>query len=209
MKRYKISSFSFDSRPTTLNLEIKNEWEDKIKELHSNNKEIIKQEYINEFGLKDFEQKILNIRDLGNMAASVIAFHNKFLSQIRNSFIICSYYPSLVGASALGERILNHLILKLRSYFINTPKYKSIYKKKSFDNWEAAIEILKSWNVLLSDVEIKFNKLIAIRNKAIHFTPETDSKDRSFALEAIYLISDNIEELFAVLGKQPWFIENT
>src|SRR3972149_6553409 len=80
---------------------------------------------------------------------SILAFHNRFFEQIRTSFIIGSYYPALTGACALGERILNHLILTLRDDFKNSPEYKKIYRKKSFDDWDVPISILASWGTLL------------------------------------------------------------
>ena len=87
---------------------------------------------------------------------------------------------------------------------------EKIYDKKSFDNWDEAINILESWKVLLPGVVSKFKDLKNIRNReAIHFNIETEDKDRETALRAINLLAEIIGGQFAFLGLQPWFIENT
>jgi len=47
----------------------------------------------------------------------VIAYHNSFLRRVRDAFASGNYYPALTAGCALGERILNHLILDLREEF--------------------------------------------------------------------------------------------
>lgn len=54
-------------------------------------------------------------------------------------------YPALVGACALGERILNHLILDLRGAYAHTPEYKRVHRKDSFDDWRVPIDTLAAW----------------------------------------------------------------
>lgn len=133
------------------------------------------------------------------------AFHNKFLEQIRKSFVIGGYYPALTGACALGERILNHLVLLLRDYHKTSPEYKKIYRKQSFDFWPVAIDALESWGELLPDAAEKFRELNDKRNHAIHFNPETDHNDRELALNAIHLIQDIVSLQFSSFGSQPWY----
>ncbi len=210
MKRYKLFNFDIDSRANILNMEIEETWDEKNKELLSKNKKSTEGSLISEFGAWGQESKIRNFKELGPKPISIIAFHNKFFEQIRKSFVIGSYYPALTGACALGERILNYLILSLRDNFKQTPEYKKIYNKKSLDNWDEAIEILESWQILLPDVVSKFKDLKEIRNReAIHFNIETEDKDREIALKAIRILSDIIWGQFAFLGLQPWFIEET
>ena len=117
-----------------------------------------------------------------------------------------SYYPALTGACALGERILNHLILRLRNEFSHTPEYKRTHGKQSFSNWTESIRILNEWSVLLPSVVMFFRKLEVIRNRELHFNLETDTNDRAVALEAIGLVSQIVEEQFSGFGPQPWFI---
>jgi len=206
MKRYRVLFFDFDSRPEYLKREILNEWDDKIKKQHRENKEKIEKRFIEQYGQNDSEVKIKNIKDLGNKPISILAFHNKFFNQIRSAFIMGAYYPALTAACALGERILNHLICTLREEFLSTPEYKKIYNKNSFDNWDLAIDTLKSWGVLLPEVAKIFRDLSELRHRSIHFNPDIDKNDRPLALQAINHLKDIIQKQFGAFGKQPWFI---
>jgi len=107
----------------------------------------------------------------------------------------------------LGERILNHLILRLRDYFKATDEYKKVYRNDSFDNWDLVIKTLEAWGVLLPNVVKSFWNLKEIRNRSIHFNPETDSNDKELSLEAIRRLKEIVSEQFSGIGSQPWFIE--
>ena len=209
MKRYRVLSFDMDFRASNLELEINESWETETKILHQRNKENTVKGLINEFGNFNSEAKIQNFIDLGNAPHSIISNHNKFLRQVRNAFIIGSYYPALTGACALGERILNNLLIKLRDYYKSTPEYKNVYRKNSFDNWKVVIDTLAAWKVLLPNAVADFTKLSVIRNKAIHFDPNTDNNDRELSLEAIKILSKIIDEQFTAFGNRPWFISGT
>jgi len=209
MKRYRVLAYDFDTRATILKQEIKDDWKDGVKELWRNNKTSIKEDLIAEYGSVRAFEKIDNFIDLDAHSISIIAFHNKFLLQIRSAYVIGSYYPALIGACALGERILNHLILRLRNYYKATEEYKKVYRKDSFDNWNLAINTLEAWSVLLPDVVYSFRELKEIRNKSTHFNPETDTNDKELALEAIVKLKEIISGQFSGFGTQPWFINGT
>lgn len=207
MKRYRVITFDFDTRATILKMDIKDDWEPVIKTQWENNKKQIKEHLIAEFGAYAAFDKIVNFTDLGEYPTSIIAFHNKFLHQARNAFVIGAYYPALASACALGERILNQLILHLRDYFKTTPEYKKVYRKNSVDDWDLAINTLNSWKILLPDVVTLFRELKEIRHKSIHFNPETDTNDRELSLASVLKLSNIIKNQFSAYGKQPWFIE--
>jgi hypothetical protein len=207
MKRYRVLSFDFDTRATWLKKEIQESWEEKVKEQWKNNKISIMEGLIAEYGAIDAFKKIDNFTKLDSNPASIIAFHNKFFGQIRSAYVIGSFYAALTGACALGERILNHLILRLRGYYKNTDEYKNVYRKDSFDNWDIAINTLEAWSVLLPNAVNSFKELKEIRNKSIHFNPETDSNDEELASEAISKIKQIVDCQFSGFGRQPWFIE--
>jgi hypothetical protein len=209
MKRYRVLSFDMDFRASHLSLEINNRWEPDVKEMHRQNKERLIEGLLNDFGSINGEAKIRNFLDLGDSPLSIIAFHNKFFRQIRHSFVIGSNYPALTGACALGERILNHLLLNLRGFYKTAPEYKKIHRKSSFDNWQIAIDILAAWNILLPEVVVNFRKLAEIRNQTIHFNPETDRNDHELALKAIQTLSNIILDQFCAFGLRPWFITDT
>lgn len=203
MKRYRILSFDFDSRALLLK-PVQDEWEERVKELHIENQEKIISGLVGQFGEFGFDRKLENFRELGQKPFSVLAFHNKFLNQIRNSYVVGSYYPALTGAAALGERILNYMMLLLREYHRDAPEYKKLYRKKSFDNWDTAIDALESWGELLPSAAEKFRGLNGKRNNAIHFNPETDRNDKELALDAILLLQETIQIQFSSFGAQLW-----
>jgi len=207
MKRYRIFAyFDFDSRSLFLTEPIQDEWDEQNKLLHQQNRESTIKRLKDEFGETDSEQKIQSFVDLGQKPFSVISFHNSFFAQVRNSFVVGSYYPALTGACSLGERILNHLVLTLRDDYKATPEYKKVHRSNSFDNWTLAIDVLTAWGVLLPKVALDFRRLQQKRNEAIHFRPEVDGNARKLALEAVSCLQQIIGEQFAGFGPQPWFI---
>lgn len=206
MKRYRILSLDFDNRVRMLVDPIRDEWEENVKSLHYENRRKTEQGIIAQYGEIAAEQKKKNFIELEAKPFSIVAFHNKFFEQVRTSFIMEAYYPSLTAACALGERILNHLVLILRDDYKSTPEYKKIYRKYSFDDWSLAINTLASWKVLLPNVKERFIELMDMRNKAIHFRPETDLNDRESALNAVLCLQNIIGAQFSGFGNQPWFI---
>ncbi|OGP50216.1 MAG: hypothetical protein A2Y79_07875 [Deltaproteobacteria bacterium RBG_13_43_22] len=131
MRRHRILAFfDFDTRSRRLTEPIREEWEESIKAQHRQNRENIVRRLKSEFGKVEIDQKIQNFVDLGTKPVSIIAFHNAFFSQVRSSFVVGSYYPALTGACALGERILNHLILIIeRRIQINARVQEGISKE--------------------------------------------------------------------------------
>ena len=206
MKRYRVMTMDFDTRANMLSMEINGNWEEHIKNLYRNNKEQIKDGILCEYGPLNSARKLKNFIDLGAKPISIVAFHNKFNHQLRTAFIMGSYYPALTAACALGERILNHMILILREDYRNTPQYKTVYGKDSFDNWNIAIDTLEAWSVMLPNVVESFRVLEEDRNRSLHFNPITDTNDRSLALDAIMKLNDIISNQFSGFGAQPWFI---
>jgi hypothetical protein len=208
MKRYRVLSFDFDSNPSILKNAIEREQEGKATEQHRKSiGETIA--WLRAFyGETYIEQKIQNYIDLGAQSISILAFHNKFFRQARNAFVIRAYYPALTSIGALGERILNHLMIKLRDYYKSTPEYKKIHNKGSFDDWRVPIDVLSKWSILLPEVAAKFEELRVLRNDTLHFRPETDSNDRILALKAIHCMEKIISRQFSALEGPTWFIPN-
>ncbi|QDT78878.1 hypothetical protein Mal35_23290 [Gimesia maris] len=206
MKRFRVLTADFDTRPKILSMDIKDDWEEQVKDNWYQIKNNIKEGLIYSYGIEEYKTKIEDFVSLGSMPFSIIAFHNKFLRQARNSFVSGAYYPCLTACCALGERVLNHLILRLRGNFSGTPEYKKIYRKDSFDNWDLVINTLEKWGVLVPEAINGFRELKEIRNKAIHFNPETDLNDRELALNAFQKLCEIVQQQFGT-GGQPWFIE--
>ena len=169
MKRYRVLVWDFDTRVRTLADPIREEWDEKVKKLHYENRAKTERGLIAQYGEIGAEHKKKNFIDLEAKPLSIVAFHNKFFEQVRTSFVMGAYYPALTAACALGERILNHLILILRVDYKSTSQFKKIYRKDSFDDWELAINTLMAWDVLLPEAKGQFLKLMDMRHKAIHF----------------------------------------
>jgi hypothetical protein len=198
----------FDFRANYLRLTIEDSWDEKVKEQHRINQEGVRSHFLSEFGTHDANRKIQDFLDIEAAPNSVIFFHNKFLRQVREAFTLGAYYPALTGACALGERVINHLVLKLRDFYKSTPEYKVVFRHDSFDNWDIPIDTLEAWSIFSKDVADKFRELKDMRNQAIHFNPETDTNERSLSLSAIKKLSSIIQEQFSAFGSQPWFIPN-
>lgn len=208
MRRYHPFSFDFDSTP--LELVDENEaWDEPTREARRASRARLVERLKDEHGSRDIEQVVANVRDLGPKSMSLISYHNQMHQQCRKAFVVGAYYPALVGACALGERILNHLVLDLRGAFTSSPHYKRVYRKKSLDDWPFAVSVLSDWQVLADGAGAKFLELADLRNRSIHFNAETYESVRDDALAALQCLGRVISIQFGYFGSQPWFISNT
>lgn len=207
-KRFRVLTFDFDARANLLAIEIKPDWEPHVQEVNRQSQKQVIEGILAEYGPLGGERKIADFRSFGIVPWSVVAFHNIFFRQIQASFVSGAYYPALTGACALGERILNHLVLKLRDFFKSTPEYKRVWNKDSFDNWDTAIDTLAVWGVFRDEVVATYRDLRDARHQAIHFRPEVDSNTRELSLKACKLLSAVIDRQFGATGRLPWFIPN-
>ena len=205
MKRYRIIKFDFDSRSLALD-PVQENWEESVKEHHRQNQKRTMAWLKFEYGESHFEVKLQNFKDLGVKPFSVVAFHNRLLAQSRHAFITGQYYPALTGACALGERILNHLIIGLRDSYKSHSQYKKIYQKSSFDSWPMIIDTLSEWGVLTVEATASFRLLHQKRNNALHFNLTTELNDRQFAIDAIKNIEEIVGYQFSAFGELPWLL---
>jgi hypothetical protein len=199
----------FDTRSIFLTTTIEDDWDDLAKTLWTENRAKIREELRREYGEWRLEDKITNYIAIGTKPFSILAYHNSFYGQVRRSFVMGAYYPALTGTCALGERILNHLILDLRKHYKGNPEYRRVYKKQSFDDWRRAIDTLEAWDVLLPSVLIEFRALQTIRRRSIHFNVGTYSTLRHDSLAAMLHMRKIIEQQFGTHGLQSWFIPGT
>jgi hypothetical protein len=207
-RRYHPFSFDFDSTPLSL-AEPEEHWDEQVKRLHLENRARQIKRLELQYGTLHIEDVVKNAADLGPKSMSLLAYHNTLHEQARRSFIAATYYPALVAACALGERILNHLVLDLRDSFKSSEHYKKVYRKESFDKWPFAVSVLADWKVLADGVGSEFLGLGDLRNRSIHFNPETYQSLREDALAALHRLNAIIAKQFGYFGGQPWFIENT
>lgn len=156
MKRYRVFLIHWDSRGHLLRDEIRYEWDEDVKALHRENRERMIEGLTRQYGEAGIEAKLENLRTIGGQAFSIVAYHNRFYRQAREAFIVGAYYPALTAACALGERILNHLILGLRDDYKGQPGHDEVATDKSFTNWKMMIRALEGWGVLLADTARHF-----------------------------------------------------
>lgn len=209
-RRYMVHAMSFDTRAHVLNTAIEDTWESEIQQQWRNNRHAVRQGLIHEFGNADHERKISDFAALGTAPWSIVDLHNEFIAQIRAAFTIGAYYPALVASGALGERILNQLIVRLRDDYASHPATVNVADARSFSNWRTCITALEAWGVLDREMAEKFGKLNHMRNRAIHYGEHLNNSDaRQDALASVLLIQDIVERLFAPIGGPPIFISGT
>jgi len=98
----------------------------------------------------------------------------------------------------------------LRDNYKSSPHYKRIYKKKSFDDWIKALNILSEWGVFQhSDVELAFQELKVLRDKSIHFNQDTYHSLRSDAVMALKKLYTIISIQFGFACNQKTTIAGT
>jgi hypothetical protein len=125
-----------------LNDVINPEWEPEVIAQHEENQRQIRMLLIHDFGNAEHERKIADYRALGPAPWSVVDRHNVFIGQVRESFTFGAYYPTLVGACALGERLLNELVIRLRSAYSSHPATTKVATQGTFSDWVLCIEAL-------------------------------------------------------------------
>lgn len=205
-RRYMSKADDFDVRVNSLSIEVLPDWEPHIIEQWETIKASIRSGLKAEFGSHASERKEENFVAIGQLSMSIISYHNGLHRQVRNAFVLGSYYPALVGACALGERVLNHLILDLREFYVATPEYRKVARKQSFDNWTVAIDALEAWGVLLPEAVVHYRALAKLRNRSVHFDPGTYGRLRDDALAAVIAIRDILDLQFSTFAVRPWFI---
>jgi hypothetical protein len=208
-RRYMPLAMQFDTREHLLTTEISQTWEESVREQWLANRQNIRMGLIHEYGNKDHERKINDFVAMGSAPWSLIGEHNAFLHQIRDAFTFGSYYPALVGACSLGERLLNELVIKLRGDYADHPATThDISRPKSFQNWVTCIKVLVDWSTIDDRIATDFNNLRKLRNKSVHFGRHLSGTDgRPDALRALLLVQDLVGALFNPFGGPPRFIE--
>jgi hypothetical protein len=184
---------------------IEDDWEPEIKRQWRQNQASVREVLIHQFGTDSYEQKIQNFTDLGTAPWSVVALHNVYLAHVRSAFVGMDYYPALLGACGLGERILNQLVLTLRDNYADHEVTKLVVDKQSFDNWKVASRHCRV-GVFADEIARDFTTLMKRRHGAVHYRSELDSGDaREAALEAVLLLGELIEAVFAPIGQRPYY----
>ena len=208
-RRHLSYTLDFDTRAMLLAEEPGPGWSDEAVRRLAESREQVRQGLSAQFGGRALERKVADFVAIKSKPFSVLAYHNQFFEQVRTAFVLGAYYPALVGACALGERILNHLILDLRAAYSGTPEYKRVSRKDSFDDWRVPIDTLEAWDVLVPEATTEFRARMVLRHRSIHFNISTYETLREDALAAILHLREIIEAQFGTFGLKPWLIHET
>lgn len=209
MRRYRTVFADFDTRALNLADPIPDSWEEEIRALHLENRARAHASLRAEFGSWDAERKLADFIAIGVKPFSVVSYHNTFFAQTRDAFVLGAYYPALLGACALGERILNHMVLDLRDAFSHTSAHGEVATDRSFSNWKLMIRTLDTWGVFEPEVSEHFRQLSRLRHRSVHFNPATYTAVREDALAAIIHLRNILEKQFGAFGLHRWYIRGT
>lgn len=209
-RRYRPIALTFDARNTALEQEVGDDWDPDIKEQWRSNQASIRMGLLGELGTVHGERKIENYMLIGPAPWSIIFRHNQMLAQIRSAFAHGDFYPALLGACGLGERLLNELLNVLRADYLNHPATtRRIRNGDVITHWGTAVEVLRGWGVLSDGLAANFRDLEAQRHRSVHYNEALAAAEREPALQAVQLVQKIIAGLFTPHGGPPTYIRDT
>lgn len=144
---------------------------------------------------------ILNIQALGADPFSTIGWHLQLWKQVRHAFVSGAYFPAAVGAGALAERVLNHLLIDLADDCATEAERRKIDAPKS-PTYAAALQILTRWEVLEPASGEQFERLRIIRNDLVHFNDGLYQDLRGRSLEAVTVLRDALDGQWGVFVRR-------
>jgi hypothetical protein len=209
-RRYRPLRVSYDTRNVLLDLEIQEEWDSDIKALWEQNKAQVRAELLGELGPFDAQRKLDNYRAMGPAPWSVVFEHTMLLRQVRGSFAHGDFFPALVSACALGERLLHQLVLALRADYVNhRATTRQVRKPRLRNEWGALIDVLHGWSVFDDEIADTYRHLEQLRHQAVHFDADLSAAAREPALAALLALQQIVERIFEPHGKPPRYIADT
>ena len=201
-RRHRISQFSFDSRATVPDTTIEASWEESIQEQGRTSQAGVVGGLLEEYGRADGVRKVEDFRALGPAPWSSVAEHNTLLHQVRDAFTLGAYYPALVGAGALSERLLNQLVLTLRGDYDTHPRTsRRIRNRNTFNDWSHVIDVLHAWTVIDDATREHLVDLKEIRHASVHYTSAFAAGARDVALGAIGHVQAVVTSVFGTFHR--------
>lgn len=190
MKRYRFLRFSIDSSRNVFSSSIPTELKDRMQEEQ-------RVHLVEQYGREAFEEKFARWLAIPKPVLSVVDEHTFLLADIERSYVSGAQYSALTGACSLGERIFNHIILRVRDSYKGHPQYKHVYRSGSFNDWNLAIETLVQWNILDAEGEQLYRELHMLRNATVHFQDKEQNLE-VMAKQGVELINKIVSRLFSI-----------
>jgi hypothetical protein len=192
---YRIMNFNIDTRVNALK---------SYRKLGLKNQEIsIINEFKAEWGELNFDAKLNRFMSLDLAFIGMPEEYYDLLIPVVTTYYCGYFYPAMTSAGALGERILNRLIIKMRDHYKSSKHYKKIWKKKSFEQWDFPVKVLKDWGVISLKVARLFLDLKQYRNDSIHYNGDYDFETNSH--EAIRILAEIINIQFNYITRTDLF----
>jgi hypothetical protein len=209
-RRYRPIRVTFDTRNVALDVRIRDDWEPRIKATWERIHAQVWAELVDQFGALDADAKFENYRALGPAPWSVVFEHTVLLRQVRDSFTHGDFYPALVGACALGERLLHQLVDVLRQDYINHGSTtKRVRSGRLANDWGTLIDVLRGWGVLDDELAATYRELEGLRHRAVHVDRGLEVARRDAALTSILLLQRIVERVLEPHGGPPRYIADT
>jgi hypothetical protein len=144
-------------------------------------------------GLSDIQDKYERWLSLSPPSLCVPVDWHELLLEVESAYVHGDYYPALTSACCLGERILNHLVIGLRSHFTSSDRYKEVARKDSFQNWNTLIDVLSEWRIVDDTLSQRFAELLDLRNPAVHFGSLSDRQQKTkLAVDHVYYVTSKM-----------------
>lgn len=157
-----------------------------------------------ELGEHNFAKKFARWNAINFPALGVIDEYPEKIEQIINAYSQGNSYPAVTSACCLVERIINRLIIKCRPHFKSHPRYKEIYRKDSFDNWDLAISVIDEWKLVSDTAVTLLKELKPYRNQSIHYNDGYDFN--AVAPVVINKVIELLNEVFGVLNRRDIYL---
>jgi hypothetical protein len=200
----------FDTRNVVLDIVIQDDWDQDVRTLWEENHEQVRAGLIHELGPLNAEDKLDNYRAMGPAPWSVVFGHTVLLRQIRSAFAHGDYFPALVGACALGERILHQLIHALRDDYVNDrATTKRVRSGRLGNEWGSLITVLHGWGIFSDHTAEVFLELEQQRHQSVHFDADLEASEREPTLRALLWLQGIVEQVFDPHGGPPRYIADT
>jgi hypothetical protein len=206
IRRYRLMPAFFDASHHAL-IEAGDDWPDAVKDQHNENRATAIDRLRHAHGEDRLEQVVQNAMDLGSDPWSVLAWHNQLWLDVKHTFLTCCYYSAAVAAGALGERVVNHLLIDLADDYATAADRSVIFAKQS-PTFGRALTVLRRWAVLEPAAQRHFERLRDLRNGLVHFDAALYSDLRSRSLEAVSSLRDALDAQFGVFVERR-LIPNT